>query len=565
MIKAKKAIPFLFILLLIAVFPLSAAAADELTVTVTTSITCDQVDFTIVVEGGSAPYTVVDLDFGDEESYQTTGETESTIQISHAYPSQGEWEWEITLQDDDELFGETEGSVTLEGPSVTLTSDPSPPLLTLVSGEASAEFTAEASGGTVPYTYSWDLDDDGSPDVGLEGDIESQTYTEGGKYEAEVVVTDACGFSARDTLKVIVIDPADEDACHPTALKIAEAVSSIFPDRAEQTYTCEDIFDIFNGGVFGYQVGFGRMWHAYQLTQTIDDLTWEEIRDWQLNYGGWGLLVQLNRFGDLLDTYGVRDLMDLVISGEQSVGDIRTAVRSVLRYEADFEDALQRINDGANPGELGQFYKLASDLDVDPTVLDDYMAEGLTLSELRHAAKFSERVGAEWSEIVEAKAFDHSWGEIGQAYRLADGDNSAVDILVIGIQEYRAGQREDARTEREDENVAGEEERTLRTAERLADQFGIDDVNEVMTLFDECEGSWGCVRKALRDGGGAQATAASESEIRTATQIASKYSKNGVTEDAVWGVFVDCGEDWSCVRAHYRGLFSGGRGKGRKK
>ena len=389
------------------VFPLSAAAQDELAITVTTSASCDQVDFTIVVEGGSRPYTVL-LDFGDEKSYQIADITESTIQTIHFYPSHGGWEWKITLLDADGLTGEAEGLIALDGPSVTLSSNPFPPLLTIESGEASAEFTAEASGGTVPYTYAWDLDGDGVPDAGLEGDITNHTYTEGGEYEAAVVVTDGCVFTTSDTLTVVVVDPEDEpdDACHPTAQKIAEAVRSIFPDQAEQTYTCKDIFDIFDGTIFSYQVGFGRMWHAYQLTQTIDDLTWEEIRDWHLNYTGWGPLVRLDRFAGLLETYGVRDLMDLVISGEQSVGDIRTAVRSVLRYEADFEDALQRINDGANPGELGQFYKLVVDLEMDPTVFDGYLAEGMTLPELRHAANFSERVGAEWSEIVEAKAFD---------------------------------------------------------------------------------------------------------------------------------------------------------------
>ncbi len=368
---------------------------------------------------------------------------------------------------------------------------------------------------------------------------------------------------------MVLVDPENEpdDACHPTAQKIAEAVSSIFPDQAEQTYTCKDIFDIFEGAVFGYQIGFGRMWHAYQLAQTIDDLTWEEIRDWHLNYSGWGPLVQLDRFADLLETYGVRDLMDLVVSGEQSVGDIRTAVRSVLRYEADFEEALQRINDGANPGELGHFYKMVSNLEVDPTVLDGYLTEGMTLPELRHAANFSERVGAELSEIVDAKSFDHSWGEIGQAYRLADEDTSAGDILGMGVQEYRALQREDARTDREDvrterkgERAAREEERDQRTAERIAEQFEIEDV-EVMELYDECNGSWGCVRKALRDKD--RADAASERDERTAAQIASKY---GFSETELLNHFEDsCGQDWNCVRTYYRNLTLGNRGKGRYK
>jgi hypothetical protein len=558
MIKAKKGISFLFVLLLLVVFPLSAAAQDELTVTVTTSASCAQVDFTIVVEGGKAPYTAL-LEFGDGESALDISKP-----ISHVYPSHGEWAWKITVQDGDGLLVEANGLVVLEGPIVTLSSIPFPPLLTLdESGQASADFTANASGGTAPYTYAWDLDGAGVPDV--ENNFASQTYTAAGEYEAAVVVKDTCGFTASATLKVIVIDPTDEDSCHPTALKIADAVSAIFPDRAEDWYTCEEIFNIFEGSVFGYQVGFGRMWHAYQLTQTLDDLTWEEIRDWHLNYSGWGALVQLDRFADLMETYGVRDLMDLVISGEQSLGDIRTAVRSVLRYEADFEDVLQRINDGANPGELGQFYKLVSNLEVDPSILDGYMADGMTLPELRHAANFAERVGAEWSDIVYAKSFDHSWGEIGQAYRLADGDATAADnILTMGAQEYRALQREDASTEREGERTAREDERAELTAKRLAEQFGID-MDKVMLLYGEggeCEGSWGCVRKALRDED--RADAASERDERTAAQIASKY--DGVSgSDVLFHFENSCGQDWNCVRAYYRNLTQGDHGKGRNK
>jgi hypothetical protein len=570
MIKAKKGISFLFVLLLLVVFTLPAAAQDKLTVTVTTSASCAQVDFKIVVEGGSTPYSV-DLNFGDTQSYHAVDITESTILTSNDYPSHGGWMWDITVHDGGGLLGEADGLVVLKGPSVTLSSVPFPPLLTLdESGNASAEFTADASGGTVPDKYVWDLDGDGVPDVGQLGDTASHTYTEAGEYKAEVVVTDSCGFTASATLKVIVIDPKDEDSCHPTALKIAEAVSSIFPDQAEDWYICEEIFNIFDGSVFGYQVGFGRMWHAYQLTQTIDDLKWEEIRDWHLNYSGWGVLVQLDRFADLLEmeTYGIRDLMELVISGEQSLGDIRTAVRSFLRYEADFGDALERINNGANPGELGQFYKLASDLGVeDLTILDGYLAKGMTLPELRHAANFAERVEAEWIEIFEAKTFNYSWGEIGQAYRLADEGASAADILAImkgGVQEYRASQREDARNEREGERTAREEERADRTAERLAEQFENADADRAMELYNgECVGSWGCVRKALRDED--RVGAASDRNERTAEKIASQYSQYGVTKEDVEIIFLNHGEDWSRVRAYYRDLHQGEHGKGKNK
>jgi hypothetical protein len=549
----RKRILLLLTVLLLFVFPLSVAAQDEVVVTVSTSATCDLVEFDVNITEVEAPYTVL-LEFGDTEFYLT----DSSFQVDHTYPSHGEWDWNITVKDgEDVVLAEAAGQVTLDGPSVNLTSVPFPPWLTIELGEASIIFTAEASGGTPSYTYQWDFDGDGFADPGFESKIASKTYTAGGDYEVTVIVTDGCGFTASESWPVVVVDPDEEpeEACHPTALKIAEAVTALFPDQADRPYTCKNIFDIFDGTVFDFQVGFGRMWHAYQLSQTIDDLTWEEIRDWHLNYSGWGALVQLNRFAQLLDTYGIGDLMGLVIDGEQSLGDIRTAIRSVMRYAADFDDALERINAGANPGELGQFYRLASELEVELSVLDGYLGEGMTLSELRHADKLAERIGADWSEIVDAKLFDDSWGAIGQAFKLADGETSAAAILTMGVQEYRAMQRAEISLESEEQRAARGEERAQGIAERLAEQFDVE-LDDVMTLYFECDGKWGCVRKALRDGTSALAT--SDRDARTAEKIASQY---GVTEAAVWTAYGICDQDWNCVRAHFRGE----RGKGKDK
>jgi PKD repeat protein len=553
--KTKLQLTTILVILAITLIPLTAGAQDKLAVSVTTSTTCDQVGFTIGVDGGSAPYTLL-LSFGDEEAYQVDESNATSIQASHSYPAHGEWSWNVTVQDGNGLTGQATGTIELAGPEVSLSSTPFPPMLTLSEGQASIEFKASATGGTEPYSFTWDLDGDGLADAGLDRDSASQTYSEAGHYEATVSVSDACGFTGSATLAILVIDPVDEDSCHPTAQKISEAVNSIFPDQAEQMYNCQDIFDIFEGALTGNQLGFGRMWHAYQLSQKIDELTWEEILGWHLNNSGWGALTQINRFAELLDSHSMRDLFEMVMSGEQSVGDLRTAVRAVTRFEADLEDALQRINDGANPGELGQFYKLASEMDLEPEALDEYLAEGMTLQELRHASSFADRVGAEWTEIVDAKAFDHSWGEIGQAYRLADETTTAADILAMGVHEFRQAEREAARSEREAEHEAREEERDQRTAARIAEQYGVD-VSELGPLYEQCEGSWGCVRKALKDQTSTAGSA--DREARTAAQIASKY---GVSQAEVMQTFENtCGYDWNCVRAYYRELAKEGRGK----
>ncbi|MES0340127.1 MAG: hypothetical protein ABUK15_08720, partial [Anaerolineales bacterium] len=416
-------------------------------------------------------------------------------------------------------------------------------------------------GGVEPYFYSWSLDGVDLPDTGLSA---THKFTAGGNYEAAVSVTDSgtCGLSHTDTLTVVVVDPeADpQDACHPTAQKIAEAVSIIFFDaRAEQTYTCEDIFNIFEGSLTGNHTGFGRLWHAYQLTQTIPDLTWEEIRDWKLDGSSWGAITQLNRFAETLGDYGIRDLFDLVVNGDNTVGEIRTAARTAVRYEADLGDVLIRLSEGAKTGELGQFYKLAAEMDVDPTMLDQYLEEGMSLSELSHAAKMSERVDADWEEVIAAKGSDHSWGDIGQAYKLAEDGISATEILDLGVQEFRAEQRDEEKLAREEERTAREEARTAarketldeKTAARFSEQYGYP-LGEINSYFEDCNGNWTCVRKDLKEKDQAQVEGTSDKDTRTAERLAAQY---GVDISIVKGIFNNaCGGDWNCVRSELRAL-----------
>jgi hypothetical protein len=534
------AVVLLIVALLIA--PMSTWAEDSLTVDVTVQASCEQVDgqveFSITVGSESPPFAIW-MDFGDGIWYEA-GVSESSFSISHIYPAQDEYSWSLVVEDE------------------ARSTEPSPPLLTLLGGEAIAEFTARVEGGQGLYVYEWDLDGDPGPDEGLSGPEASRSYVEAGEFQASVQVTDACGFSDSASLLVIVLDPEEEPeaACHPMALRIAEHVSELFPTRADRPYSCEDILAIFNGEVFGFQVGFGRMWHAYQLSQVIDDLTWEQIRDWHLENGGWGILLQLNRFADLLETHGILDLMEMVASEEYTLGDIRAAVRAVTRYQADFEDALSRLDAGASPGEIGQFYRLAQTLGEDPVVLEEYLGEGFTLAELRHAASLGERLGASWTDVMEARDYGHSWGAIGQAYRLADEEHSAGDILAIGVQEYREQVRELERATREQDRAARQTEADGRTGARLAEQFGVD-LGEVTNLYQgTCAQSWGCVRDTLRN----QARSGSGRSERTAAQIASRY---GYSVDEVLAVYSGaCGGEWSCVRAHFRNLARSGGGQG---
>jgi len=261
-----------------------------------------------------------------------------------------------------------------------------------------------------------------------------------------------------------------------------------------------------------------------------------------------------------LDEFGIRELFDLVVNGDNTVGEIRTAARAAVRYEADFEDALTRISEGANPGELSQFYKLAAEMEVDTETLDQYLADGMSISELSHAAKMSERAEVEWADVIEAKASGHSWGDIGQAYKLADDGTSAAEILDVGVQAFRAEQRDEEKLAREEERTAREDARNAarkegldeKTADRLSKQYEF--TGNMDALLAECEGNWGCVRKKLKNMD--QTTvegASSDKDTRTAERLAAQY---GVDISIVKGIFNNtCGGDWNCVRSELRATY----------
>ncbi len=527
------------------------SAQDGLTISAGADAICSEVQFSISWSNGSPPYLFF-MDFGDGDTTDIIEVNESSLTLSHSYPDQGSYEWNVQVAETSlaGLEGSYHEILFLEGPEITLSSSPFPPIF-VVGDNGLVEFTTSLLGGTSPYLYAWDLDGDGSYETDT-GESASFSYTEVGKYYPQVMVTDGCGFTSSDTLPVVVADP--ENACHPTAQKIADGVNTIFPDQAADLYTCEDIYAIFDNGSEDNNIGFGQMWKAYNLAQSMVELTWEDILDWKLSEGGWGALLQLDRFVDLLEDHSLPELMALVMSDEYSLQDVRTAVRSVTRYEADFEDALARIAEGATPGELTQFYKLAGDLEVDPAELDAYLTEGLTLVELKQAAKFADRMDVDWAEIADARSMADSWGDINQAYKLATDEISAAEILIIGIQEYRESLRGEAKADPEKQTAQKEEKKTQETAEKLAEQFSLE-AGEVMNLLNgECLGDWACVRQSLKEQQRTMADGFSEKDYQTALQIGSKY---GFTQEEVLAYHQDyCGEDWTCTRSHFRNMYS---------
>jgi PKD repeat protein len=482
------------------IVPVAAFAQDGITVEVIASPACGSASFEVQASGGIAPYGLT-WDFGDGEVQLDAGVAAFPFMTSHEYGAAGEFAWTLLVTDSTvpALSGQAGGTLLL-GPQVTLTADVFPPLLTLVDGAATLNFTAQATGGEPPYTYVWDLDGDGVFEAGT--DTAAFTYTSGGKYSAVVQVTDNCGLTASAVLTVVVVDP-EAEACHPMAQRIADGVNSLFPIQAGQLYTCEDIFAIFEGSLTGHNLGFGRMWHAYKLASTLEDMTWEEILQWHLEGTGWGLLVQLDRFAETLGDVGPGELVDMVLAGDATVGEIRTAVRLTSRYDADFVEALGLVQGGANPGEIGQMYRTATEMGLDLLAVQGYLDQGLSLPELRHAARMAEQGGMDLDLAAQAHLDGLSWGEVNQAMRLAEDGHDLPAILEAGVRETRRLEQQERQQERERER---EEDRTqqqlehgTRTAARLAQRYAIS-VERVQALFDgACAGDWACVQTTLQE------------------------------------------------------------------
>jgi PKD repeat protein len=471
---------------LAAPLPVAAAPAaqDGLIVSVATNATCAQAIFAISVEGGTAPYELT-VDFGDGETLIATGEGIPPTMLPHTYAVGGEYAWSVSAVSG-LLSGQASGTLAI-GPAVTLTSNPFPPLLPLVEGGATIDLTAEVTGGTAPFTYAWSFEGAAASTSDPASPTASATYSTGGKFTAGVSVTDACGLTAEDTLTIVVDDPLAE-GCHPTAQWIADAVNTLYPQQAEQLYTCEDIYAFFTGGLTGSQLGFGQMKHAYTLAQTIPDLTWEEILDWKLDGNGWGLLMQLDRVADAVDEVGIAELIERVASGENSVAEIRTAARMVVRYEADFAGALDLLAAGANNGELGQLYRAAEELGVDPAVIAGYQEMGVRAAELEQAARVAEKLGTDWASVLEAHAAGESWGSIRKGEAGAEAGQSNGQ-----------GQGNGQGNEPEPKGNQIESEVNLRVAEQLAAKYGLTPDQVLSTFTGACGQDWGCVRTTLRE------------------------------------------------------------------
>jgi len=156
-----------------------------------------QVSFNAVSSGGVPPYSYT-WNFGDA----STGSGSSP---THSYSTKGTYTVSLTVKDS--VFP------TPHTASATQSLTVSPPLFTLAitgpsSGVAGAKinFTATASGGSSPYSFSWNFGDGTANVAGgsTNPNAQSHTYTKIGTFTVKVNATDSTGKIATATSTVNV-------------------------------------------------------------------------------------------------------------------------------------------------------------------------------------------------------------------------------------------------------------------------------------------------------------------------------------------------------------------------
>src|SRR5207253_2177884 len=151
------------------------------------------VAFTGTAGGGMAPYSY-SWNFGD-------GSAASTSQNpSHAYTSASQFTAVLTLTDANGVKATANVLVTVHSlPTVGAATSPS-------AGDApvTVNLSASPSGGTTPYSYSWDFGDASA--LGTTQNP-SHLYAAAGSYTAAVTLTDAAGHSVKGSV-VVVVSPA---------------------------------------------------------------------------------------------------------------------------------------------------------------------------------------------------------------------------------------------------------------------------------------------------------------------------------------------------------------------
>jgi PKD repeat protein len=199
---------------------IAAAPAEPLRVEITSSdtegVAPATFDFEANVTGGMEPYTIRwDFDDGDSDEEESDDDDND---VDHTFDVAGNYTVSATVTDS---TGRTVSD------SILITVEPAPPLTAVeitssdTEGVAPATFDFEANvtGGTVPYTYSWDFGD-GSVESDDDDESIDHTFDVAGNYTVTLTVTDSTGRTVSDSILITVHErepPATEERmCDPS-------------------------------------------------------------------------------------------------------------------------------------------------------------------------------------------------------------------------------------------------------------------------------------------------------------------------------------------------------------
>jgi len=195
------------------------------------------VNFTGSASGGKAPYTYR-WNFGD-------GQSSTTQNLAHTYQNSGNYTATLTVTDS----ASTNASATVD---ISVSANP-PIRQTIIASPTSGpapltvNFTANANGGTPPYTYNWNFGDGQSS---TEQNV-SHTYVAAGTYVAALTVTDSLGTTTNGSVTIIVRSNNPSD---PIALFSGSPSQGLLP--LPVNFDASASYDP-DGTISGYEWDFG--------------------------------------------------------------------------------------------------------------------------------------------------------------------------------------------------------------------------------------------------------------------------------------------------------------------